>query len=123
TGLPPASVGAALASLAVMRDEPGLGAELIRRTRLFAELLRDRGAAVDPTDSAILSLPVGDNARTVALAAAIAERGVHVTAIRPPTVPVGTARLRLSVTLAHGESDLQHAADIIAQESQRSLAS
>jgi 7-keto-8-aminopelargonate synthetase-like enzyme len=53
---------------------------------------------------------VGDNRRALELAAALRERGLLVTAVRPPTVPEGTARLRLSVTLAHTVEDLAWAA-------------
>jgi 7-keto-8-aminopelargonate synthetase-like enzyme len=56
---------------------------------------------------------VGGNAEALALAARLRQDGLLVTAVRPPTVPVGTARLRLSVTLAHEPAILERVADTI----------
>jgi 8-amino-7-oxononanoate synthase len=64
--------------------------------------------------SPIIPLMVGGNRESVALMEKLLEKNVFAVAVRPPTVPAGTARLRLSVTLAHGEDDLARAADAIA---------
>ena len=58
------------------------------------------------SDSAIQPLIVGDNAHALHLAQRLRQQGCWVTAIRPPTVPVGTARLRLTLTAAHQASDI-----------------
>ena len=63
--------------------------------------------------SQILPVMAGSNERAISLSRRLRERGMVVVAIRPPTVPEGTARLRFSITLAHEESDLAHAADEI----------
>ncbi|MDR1996325.1 8-amino-7-oxononanoate synthase [Azonexus sp.] len=82
------------------------------RHRLFAHIarLRDGAAALPwrllPSATAIQPLLVGDNAAAVALSAALWERGLWVPAIRPPTVPAGTARLRLSLSAAHTTADI-----------------
>src|SRR3569833_883752 len=54
----------------------------------------------------IQPLLVGDAERALALSAALRERGIYITAIRPPTVPAGTARLRITFSAAHGEAEV-----------------
>ncbi|HEX6734802.1 MAG TPA: 8-amino-7-oxononanoate synthase [Azonexus sp.] len=82
------------------------------RQRLFANIarLRDGASALPwrllPSATAIQPLIVGDNAAAVALSTALWERGLWVPAIRPPTVPAGTARLRLSISAAHTADDI-----------------
>lgn len=106
TASPPLLAEALRASLAVIRDEPA------RRAHLFAMIERFRaGAASLPFDlasssTAIQPLLCGDSARAVALSARLAERGFFVPAIRPPTVPAGTARLRVSLSAAHTAADV-----------------
>ena len=120
TALPPASVGAALASLEVLRRSPQLGTELLVRADLLRRQLAAAGLNVMQSESPIIPLLIGDNAAAVRFSARLKERGLIATAIREPTVPRGTARIRLSVTLAHTEEDLRQAAsdisDIAAEE-------
>ncbi|MCW6534128.1 8-amino-7-oxononanoate synthase [Sphingomonas lycopersici] len=98
-------------SLNILADEPE------RRTRLaalvaFAErTLADCGVA--PTGSQILPLVIGEDAAAMALAAAVQAAGFDVRGIRPPTVPAGTARLRISITLNVAEVDIVALADTI----------
>ena len=69
-----------------------------------------------PSSSPIQPIIVGDAGQAVSLSRALEERGVLITAIRPPTVPEGTSRLRLTITAAHTEADidqlLQSLADV-----------
>lgn len=113
TALPPASAAAALAAVERLRAEPGLGETLLARARGLREALRARGLAVPALGTQILPVHVGGNAEAMALAARLREEGLLVTAVRPPTVPAGTARLRLSVTLAHEPAVLDRAAEAI----------
>jgi len=113
TALPPPSLGAALGALDRLRDEPGLGEALLARARAFHAMLAARGLRLAAPASQILPVHVGGNAEAVALAARLREEGLLVTAVRPPTVPAGTARLRLSVTLAHEPAALEAAADLV----------
>ncbi|MGC8641351.1 MAG: 8-amino-7-oxononanoate synthase [Isosphaeraceae bacterium] len=115
TGLPPPSVGAALAALEIIRAEPERGPTLLARAERFRRQLRDLGLSVMKSDSQIIPLLIGDNAKTLRLSARLRTMGILANAIREPTVPRGTARIRLSVTLAHGDDDLRRATLAIAE--------
>jgi 8-amino-7-oxononanoate synthase len=101
---PPPAVAAALdAALDVIRDEP----ERRRKVRALARYLRER-LGLPAGDSPIIPVVVGDNQAAVALASALQQEGFDVRAIRPPTVPPGTARLRVSVHAELEEAALDH---------------
>jgi 8-amino-7-oxononanoate synthase len=113
TALPPPSAAAALAAVERLQAEPGLGEALLARARALHGALAARGLRLPATGTQILPVHVGGNAEALALAARLREEGLLVTAVRPPTVPAGTARLRLSVTLAHDPATLARAAETI----------
>ena len=106
TASPPALAAALMKSIEIM------GAEQWRRHRLFelsAQISRKlelRRWRLLPSPTAIQPLIVGENAETVALSDALASEGILVPAIRPPTVPKGSARLRISLSAAHTETDV-----------------
>lgn len=114
TGLAPACLGAASAALAIMQGDPTLGPTLLRRAELFRNELHARGLDTTPSTSHIVPVAIGDNRRALAVSRALEARGVLCTAVRPPTVPPGTARLRFSVSLGHAPDDLQRAAAAVA---------
>ena len=124
TAAPPAVAHAVSASLRLIAGTEG--DERRARLQTLIELLRARLAEViaeQPalgwrlTDSAtaIQPLIVGDNAAALALAAALDAQGLWVPAIRPPTVPVGTARLRITLSAAHSEDDVLELVAALAQ--------
>jgi 8-amino-7-oxononanoate synthase len=106
TALPAAVAEATLVSLALAR------AEEWRRDRLRDHVARFRagaaalGLVLSPSTTPIQPLVVGDAARAVALSEALAADGMLVVAIRPPTVPAGTARLRVTFSAAHEPGDV-----------------
>jgi len=112
TALPPAVIGASLGALAVVRNNPGLGQELLARAHFFKEALAAHNIGVESA-SQIVPLLIGDSATALALAARLNEAGFFVTAVRPPTVPANTARLRFTVTLHHSDADLGRLADVL----------
>jgi 8-amino-7-oxononanoate synthase len=113
TGLPPGCIGAARAALAVLSAEPQMGGRLLAKARLLRDLLAAGGLGVGAMESQILPVHVGGNEDALRLSQLLWDRGVLATAVRPPTVPAGTARLRLSVTLAHADDELAAAAAAI----------
>jgi len=98
-------------ALAIVADEPGRRADLWARVAAAETLLAPVGVTV--TGSQILTLPVGEDGRAMAIAAAVQAAGYDVRGIRPPTVPAGTARLRISLTLNAREADIAGLADVL----------
>jgi 7-keto-8-aminopelargonate synthetase-like enzyme len=93
-------------AISIVRDEPE------RQQRLkalidFAQREIGKRQGWRPSGSQILPFIVGDNARAMALAGALQSRGFDIRGIRPPTVPAGTARLRISLTNNVDESDVR----------------
>jgi 8-amino-7-oxononanoate synthase len=107
TALAPPAVGAALAALAVVRTEPERRRWLRALAAQLREGLRALGYRVPGGETAIVPVLVGEVERALALSAALRQRGIFVPAIRPPTVPPGRARLRLSLSAAHTEAQVQ----------------
>jgi 8-amino-7-oxononanoate synthase len=97
TAPPPALAEALDASLDVVEDEPELREQLKSRARRVREQLADSGIEVPRAGSQIVPLVLGDNDRAVSVAQVLQSEGFDVRAIRPPSVPRGTARLRVSV--------------------------
>jgi len=114
TAPPPATMAAATAAIKLARD--GRGVALLERAAAFRSRLHHAGLDTGPSASQIVPVMIGDNQRALDLATRLRERGIHVVAIRPPTVHAGTARLRFSITLAHSASDLERAADVLIEE-------
>lgn len=113
TGLPPAAVGAVLGALDLLEESPELGTELLDRARFFRQQLQQRGLDTGDSESQIIPVLVGDNQLTLEFADRLETENILAVAIRPPTVPAGSARVRLSVTLAHSRQQLDRAAATI----------
>jgi 8-amino-7-oxononanoate synthase len=106
TALPPASVGAARASLAIVRQESAIRERLWVNTRMLKEHLRRQQFGTGPSQTPIVPVCFGSEARSVEVSAALMKRGFFVPAIRPPTVPKETSRLRLTVSAVHSEAEI-----------------
>jgi 8-amino-7-oxononanoate synthase len=115
TASPPLLACALQASLALIRREPQ------RRERLAALITRFRAGAARlpwpllPSETAIQPLLLGTNAVALGLSEALWQRGLWVPAIRPPTVPRGTARLRITLSAAHSDADLARLLSALAE--------
>lgn len=107
----PLMASAVREALRILADEPERRARLDRLVRFAETALRPSG--VEATGSQILPLIVGEDAIAMALAAGVQAAGFDVRGIRPPTVPAGTARLRISITLNTDEADITALAETI----------
>lgn len=115
TALPPALAACATEALAIVEEEPARVRALHERiAALRAEL--GRGGIETASQTAIQPIPVGDPERAVAIARRLHDRGFLVPAIRPPTVPVGTSRLRASLSAGHDEATVIACARAIVEE-------
>jgi 8-amino-7-oxononanoate synthase len=106
TAAPPALAHALLAALDEIRDGAPRRIRLAQRIAQFRDGARGLPWTLLPSTTAIQPLVVGANDAVVALADALRTRGLWVPAIRPPTVPAGTARLRVSLSAAHTAGDV-----------------
>lgn len=113
TAPPPSIMATALAAFDVLEAEPNRGTELLERAAYFRKALQAAGLDTMHSESQIIPVLVGDNGVVMRMAKALRSRGILVGAMRPPTVPPGRARLRLSVTLAHSRADLDSAVEAI----------
>ncbi|HEX4115372.1 MAG TPA: 8-amino-7-oxononanoate synthase [Solirubrobacteraceae bacterium] len=111
----PPSVAGALAALELLEAEPERVASLHGAARALRGALAEEGFAVEQNDMHIVPLVVGDSVAAMRLSQGALERGVFAQAIRPPTVPEGTSRLRLAVMASHTTTELRDAAKSLAE--------
>ena len=108
TGLPPAVVGASIAALDLIANDPAMCAAPLAHARRFCAAL-----GLPPAESPIVPLLLGTAERALAAQAVLEAAGFLVAAIRPPTVPEGTARLRFAFTACHAPDDIDRLAQLV----------
>jgi 8-amino-7-oxononanoate synthase len=108
TGLPPPVIAAAIAALDIIERDPAYAAEPLRKARLFTRALN-----LPEAQSAIVPVIVGETDAALTASELLRDEGFLVVAIRPPTVPAGTARLRFAFTAQHPDADIARLADIV----------
>ena len=113
TALPPPVLAAAEAALDLLRSWPRRVERLHANAAVLREALAAEGLEVDEAGSHIVPLVVGDADEAMRMCERALEQGVFAQAIRPPTVPAGTSRLRMCVMATHLTADLQRAARVI----------
>jgi 8-amino-7-oxononanoate synthase len=111
TGLPPASVAAAIAALDLIKHEPAYAALPVAKAKAFT-----RRAELPEAQSPIVPIVIGDEEAALSASQALEREGFLVVAIRPPTVPAGTARLRLTFTAQHPDDEIARLADIVREK-------
>ncbi|MGQ9921171.1 MAG: 8-amino-7-oxononanoate synthase [Desulfobacca sp.] len=118
TALPPPVLGAMQAAVALVPREGARRRYLLEQAALLRQHLRAGGLETLTSETQIVPVLVGDNALALAYAAALRQWGLMAVAIRPPTVPPGGARLRLSLSAAHNAAELAQAAATIVRVGQ-----
>lgn len=113
TALPPSIIAGISQSLEIVRSESDRRRLLLAASCKFRTMLRDGGFQTSDGDSPIVPVIVGDNAAALRFSAELQEAGIAAVAIRPPTVPEGTARIRFSLSAVHTERELEQAASCI----------
>lgn len=111
TGLPPATIAAAIAALKVMHNEPERLRIPLQRARQFTDAL-----GLPPAQSQIVPLVIGSEEQALKASQRLEEAGFLVSAIRPPTVPEGTSRLRFSFSSLHEDCDISNLIKVIKNE-------
>ena len=114
TALPPPAVAAAMAALGLLREQPRRVEKLQRNAQVLRDSLAAEGLPVHGSSTQIVPLIVGDASDAVRASERALERGIFAQAIRPPTVPAGTSRLRLALMASHTKSELREAAGVLA---------
>lgn len=107
TSQPPALACATLKSLQLLRTEHWRREHLTRLIQQFRRGAEQIGLQLMDSFTPIQPIMIGDASRALRLSQLLRERGLLVTAIRPPTVPAGSARLRVTLSAAHSEADVQ----------------
>lgn len=115
TASTPATVASVRAALQVVKEEPERRFTLWQSIQHLRGGLRERGVDVPEGVTPIVPVLIGDAERAVHAASLLEQAGLWIPAIRPPTVPEGTARLRVSVTAAHSREQVEQAVDAIAR--------
>jgi 8-amino-7-oxononanoate synthase len=115
TAMPPAVAAASRVSLRLLAEESWRREALQQRIQQLRRGAESLGLDLMPSETAIQPLLVGDEERTLKLADQLAERGFLVIAIRPPTVPVGSARLRITLSAEHTEQQVTQLLDALGE--------
>jgi 8-amino-7-oxononanoate synthase len=114
--LAPPQVEAARAALRLLRAEPWRRDRLQRNASHLRRRLSERGVDTHPSTTHIIPVHIGDNERTMAVCERLLERGFYTQGIRHPSVPRGTARLRVTPMATHRVEELDALVDAIAEE-------
>ena len=115
TSQPPAVACATLKSLQLLRTESWRREHLNKLIARFRQGAAEIGLSLMDSATPIQPIMIGDSARAMRLSALLRERGLLVTAIRPPTVPAGSARLRVTLSAAHSEAQLERLLQMLAE--------
>ncbi|MEW9124323.1 MAG: 8-amino-7-oxononanoate synthase [Thermotaleaceae bacterium] len=111
TALSPATIAVSLRALDIVKNEREQRSKLLQNAGWLQQELRKLGFHVLNSDTPIIPLIVGDPERALKLSEKLFEKGIFITAIRPPSVPQNTSRLRITLMATHHKEDLQYFLD------------
>ncbi len=121
TALPPAVCAASLAALTVLEHEPWRRDRLRENRHRFAAALTAQGIDVSASGTPIVPIIIGDSEKALRAGESLMEKGVFALAVRPPTVPEGAARIRMTVMATHAPEDIDRAAAAVGMLKQEGL--
>ena len=125
TALPPHVAATSLAAVQMIANQPSLQTKLTDNIQFFKTELSKAAPAVAarllPSDTAIQPMLMGDEEAALEASSLLREHGILVLAIRPPTVPVGSSRLRLTITAAHETANIMRLVDALASEAMKTV--
>jgi 8-amino-7-oxononanoate synthase len=113
TAMPPAIAAATIESLTVIKQETWRREKLQALIALFKAGAKERGLSLLPSNTAIQPLMIGDSRIVLVIEKQLKDKGILVIAIRPPTVPENTARLRITLSAEHSERDIYYLLDML----------
>ena len=113
TSLPSSVCAASIAAIDIIEDEPQLRQNLWDRIKFFRSSLVNAGFDIMNSETQIIPILIGKADKTVKISNNLLDKGVFVQAIRPPTVPEGTSRLRITLMATHSWDDLKYALETI----------
>jgi glycine C-acetyltransferase/8-amino-7-oxononanoate synthase len=113
TALPPAVVASALEALSLLDKEPEWRKALWENVDFFKNGLQERGFNTLYSATPIIPIIVGEARQAVSISESLFQEGLFIQAIRPPTVPEGSSRLRVTITAAHTKEDLAWALEVL----------
>ena len=113
TALPPSVIGSVIAAISILERDNTRIKTLNKNADYFRNQLRKEGFNILHTKTQIVPLIVGENEKALQLSKFLAQNGIFALAVRPPTVPQNTARIRFSITAAHSKEELSYAIEII----------
>jgi 8-amino-7-oxononanoate synthase len=113
TALPPSVVASAQVALQIIEEEPERRQQLRENFSFFKKALNEMGFNTLESQTQIIPIMIGDPQTTVDMAGSLLDEGIFIQAIRPPTVPEGSSRLRITVMATHTMDDLKQALAIL----------
>lgn len=111
TALPPATLAASIEALKIMHEQSELAENALKNARYFTEIM-----GLPEAESAIVPMILGENETAVLASKVLAEKGFIVSAIRPPTVPENTARLRFTFSALHTKQQIEELCAVLRKE-------
>jgi 8-amino-7-oxononanoate synthase len=112
TALPASVCAASIAAIDIVEREPEHRKQLWKNRARFVKGLTSLGVAIGNTETPIVPLMIGESKRTLDAVEKLLECGIYAAAIRPPSVPEGSARIRTTITATHSDEDIDRALDI-----------
>ncbi|HEY5600125.1 MAG TPA: aminotransferase class I/II-fold pyridoxal phosphate-dependent enzyme, partial [Candidatus Manganitrophaceae bacterium] len=106
TALAPASLASALAALTLIEEESGLIQQLWKNTHYFRRKVLELGFNIGASETPIVPLLIGESEKAVTFSRKLLDHGIYIPAIRPPSVPKGSSRLRVSLMATHTQEEI-----------------